>query len=187
MQQMTAEAQLEAVLFVAGEPVAMERLAKGLGWSREATEEAVERLRSEYATSPERGLALLIHEGMVELMTRPECGALVAKWTEGEGQEALSKAALEVLATIAYREPITRSALEAIRGVNCQMTLRNLLLRGLIDRRDEDDIRGYTYTLSSDCLKYLGLRRKEDLPEYEALSQDERLVALEQTPESSAS
>jgi segregation and condensation protein B len=177
----TRKAQFEAILFVAGEAVALDRLAKVLDVSREETEVLAEELRADYAQSSDRGLSLLIHQGTAELVTRPECGAVVAEWTQAEGQESLSKAALEVLATIAYREPITRSGIEAIRGVNCQMTLRNLLLRGLIDRQDEDAVRGYTYTLSSDCLKYLGVTRKEDLPDYETLSRNERLTLLEKT------
>ena len=181
MTQVNIYAQLEALLFAAGEPVELDRLADTLALSREELETAVAQLQTSYQQSADRGLAVILHQGMIELVTRPEYSELVSVWMQASKKEALSKAALEVLAIVAYREPITRSAIEAIRGVNCQMTLRTLLLRGLVDRQEEDAIRGYTYTLSFDCLKYLGLSRKEDLPEYEELSQDERLTALERT------
>lgn len=172
-------AQLEALLFAAGEPVELDRLSETLAISREELETVVAQLKAGYQQSVDRGLALVLHQGMIGLVTRPEYSELVSIWMQASKKEALSKAALEVLAIVAYREPITRSAIEAIRGVNCQMTLRTLLLRGLVDRQEGDALRGYTYTLSFDCLKYLGLSRREDLPEYEALSRDERLTALE--------
>jgi segregation and condensation protein B len=181
----TLQSALEAMLFVSPEPVALTALVELLESTRDEIEEALSALRTAYE-SPERGLALILHEGAVELVTRPEHGALIEKWRKSKTQESLSKVALEVLSVIAYRGPITRTEIESIRGVNCQYTLRNLLMRGLIERRDEDAVRGYSYVVSFDFLHHIGIERVEALPEYEALSRDERLTAVlgESTPPS---
>ena len=94
-------------------------------------------------------------------------------------QESLSKAALEVLAVIAYRGPIARAEIEAVRGVNCSVTVRNLLMRGLIDRYENaDDSRGYLYSVSFPFLRELGLSSVAELPDYETLTHDERLLSV---------
>jgi segregation and condensation protein B len=94
-------------------------------------------------------------------------------------QESLSKAALEVLAVIAYRGPIARAEIEAIRGVNCSVTLRNLLMRALIERKEnETDARGYLYSISFQFLKSLGLQSITELPEYTSLMHDERVLVV---------
>ncbi len=170
------QSMLEALLFVSGEPVEIARLTGVLDVEREAVEEALESLRAGYARGEGRGLALVFHEGAVELVTKSEYGALIEDWQQSAAKESLSKVALEVLAVVAYRAPVTRAEIEAIRGVNCQFTLRNLLLRGLIERQDEGGVRGYSYTVTIDFLKHLGLERVGDLPEYAALSEDERLT-----------
>lgn len=179
MTATTAESLLEALLFSAGEPVSVEALSRGAHIDRETTEEALERLRVRYRDSVS-GLGLIFHEGIVELTTKPELGEFVQEFVKFKMQDALSKAALETLSVIAYRGPVSRSDIEAIRGVNCQFTLRNLLLRGLIERQDVDAIRGYSYMVSFDFLKHLGLERTEDLPEFDILSRDERLVVIQE-------
>ena len=83
-----------------------------------------------------------------------------------------------MLAIVAYREPIMRIDIEAIRGVQCAYTLRNLLLRGLIERRDQKSHRGYVYTLSFAFLRMLGLENVQQLPDFEKLSKDERIASL---------
>ena len=168
---------LEALLFVSAEPVALERLIAVLGVERDALEEALSGLVEEYAR-PGRGLSLVFHDGVVELVTKPGHAPLIEDWQKTATQETLSKVALEVLAVVAYRGPVSRIEIEAVRGVNCQFSLRNLLMRGLIERRDDEGVRGYSYVVSLDFLKHLGLERVEDLPEYTALAQDERLTTV---------
>lgn len=168
---------MEAVLFTAGEPVSAEKLTQVVSASREAMEEALSSLQEKYRAE-ESGLRLMAYDGMVEIVTNPDFAPYLEEFSKTTMQEGLSKAALEVLSIIAYRGPVTRTEIEAIRGVNCQFSLRNLLLRGLIDRRDEEAARGYSYAVSFDFLRHLGLERREDLPDYEILSQDERLRSV---------
>lgn len=165
---------LEAVLFAAGEPVSFQRLAKALSTDVPSVETALGELAERLSGS---GLALVRHDGSAELVTASESAAAVEAFQKNERQDALSRAALEVLSVIAYRGPVSRNEIESIRGVNCSFTLRNLLLRGLIEREEGESGRGYAYRVSFDFLKHLGIDGTASLPDFEALSQDERVLA----------
>lgn len=179
MAELSLHQQIEALLFVSGEPLEKTHLAKVLERTKVEIGTALEELRDKYQNDPMSGLMLLEHDESAELVTRSECSQVVTTFTKATLQEDLSKAALEVLAIVAYRSPITRAEIESIRGVNCSFTLRNLLLRGLLDRFDNpEDTREYLYRPTVALLEKLGLGRIEDLPQYQELSQDERLTAV---------
>lgn len=179
---------LEALLFVSGEPLPLLKIEKILGLSGRTLEETVGALREKYATDPERGLVLLEERQAILLATKPEQSRYVEALSKSFLQETLSKAALEVLAIVAYRGPIARADIDAIRGVNCSFTLRNLLLRGLIDRRgNPDDGRGYVYEPTFRFLQTLGIGKREELPDYRDLSNDRRITALLETSETEES
>lgn len=167
---------LESLLFVSGEPVSFARIAKILGIKEQDVSMHVASLAEKYQRDEKSGLMLITKEKKILLATKPENGSCIEELTKSALQEHLSKPALEVLSIIAYRSPITRSEIEAIRGVNCSFTVRNLLLRDLIERRENpNDAREYVYYPTFRFLQSLGLQRTEDLPEYVAMSQDERL------------
>jgi segregation and condensation protein B len=96
----------------------------------------------------------------------------------GELNADLSRSSLETLSIIAYKGPVTRSQIEAIRGVNCSYVLRSLLMRGLIERKEASDIRGYIYEISFDFLKKMGISSAKNLPDWENLSKDEKVEEL---------
>lgn len=170
---------LESLLFLSGEPMSVLSLSKILKKSEDETREALERLAKKYTEDTESGIMLIFHDKSVRLTTKPENSEVIETLTKSTLQESLSRAALEVLTIIAYRSPITRSEIESIRGVNCSFTLRNLLLRGLIERSgNPSDARGYIYSPSFRLLETLGLESVAKLPDYETLSQDERLQVL---------
>lgn len=176
MSEISHQAGLEALLFISGEPVLRARLRALLDLDEASFEKEVAALRERYAGNPESGLMLIEHDGKIELATKPSAGKLVESLTKSTLQESLSKAALEVLSIIAYRGPIARAEIEAIRGVNCSYTLRALLLRGLIERQgNPDDARGYLYRPAFAFLEHLGVARVQDLPDYVALSLDPRM------------
>ena len=179
---MTSEykvAVVESLLFVSGEPIALGRLAKILNISEDEILALVEILTEKYSADAQCGLQIIIKDGHVELATKPENASFVEALTKSALQENLSKTALEVLSIIAYRAPITRAEIESIRGVNCSFTLRNLLLRDLIEREgNPTDARGYVYLPTFRFLESLGLQRISELPDYVTLSQDERLKIL---------
>jgi segregation and condensation protein B len=170
---------LESLLFIGGEPLSFARLEKILGLSEKEVALCVQVLGEKYAKDTGCGLMIIVKDHKAVLATKPENAKFVEALTKSSLQENLSKAALEVLAIVAYRSPITRAEIEAIRGVNCSFTVRNLLLRDLIERRgNPEDARGYVYFPTFRFLQHLGIRNTEALPDYEALARDERLKMI---------
>ncbi len=181
MTSPSLQSKLEALLFISGEPIAEHRLMELLHIDQSELTQVIQALKKRYSEDSQVGLMLIEHQGKVEMATKKDLATLIEAFTKTTLQDALSKAALEVLAIIAYRAPIARSDIEAIRGVNCSYTLRALLIRGLIERRgNPTDARGYMYWPAFQFLEHLGLSRIEDLPDYQSLSQDERMHVISQ-------
>jgi segregation and condensation protein B len=170
---------LEAILFVSGEPVALTRLEKTLDMTTTELAELILALEEKLAHDEASGLQLITHAKSLSLATKGLYTSFVEQFTKTALQETLSRAALEVLAIIAYRAPMARSEIEAIRGVNCNFTLRNLLLRDLIERiGNPEDSRGYLYQPTFKFLQSLGISSVSALPDFETLKNDERLLGL---------
>lgn len=178
MEQEKLQSAVESILFVSGEPVRKSKLAKILAEKIEEVEKALIALGEKYS-QPASGLMLLEKGDEVQLVSNPQNAHHVEQLVRNELQDSLSNAALEVVSIVAYRGPIAKSEIEAIRGVNCSYTLRNLLLRGLIERNDNPrDNRGYVYSVSFDFLKKLGVGDVKKLPQYDILSVDERINSV---------
>jgi len=170
---------LESLLFVSGEPLSYGRLAKTLDISEAEGRALVEEMAKRYEGRVESGLMLIRDDASVVLATKPSNTLVVEALTKSALQENMSKAALEVLSIIAYRAPVSRAEIDAIRGVNCSFTLRNLLLRDLISREgNPNDSRGYLYRPTLRFLQVIGLEKADQLPDYETLSKDERLQMI---------
>lgn len=178
MDQEKLKSAIESILFISGEPVKISRIIKITGAAKPEVENALMVLSGEYSSSG-RGFVIIRKEEEVQLATNPANAALIEDLVKSEIQENLSKASLEVLAIVAYRGPLTRAEVEAIRGVNCSFTVRALLMRGLLERVDNPkDNRSYLYKISFDFLKKLGLESIERLPDFEKLSKDERIDSI---------
>ncbi len=161
-------AALEALLFAHGEPVEKRELEKMLGVDSEALSAAVVQLRGDLEG---RGLVVLENGEHIELRTAPEASELVMKLRERDLARDLGKAPLEVLAVVAYRGGATRSEVDWVRGVNSTASLRTLLMRGLVNaKEDPSDKRRMRYEITTDALAHLGVTRREDLPRYNELS-----------------
>lgn len=157
-------AVLESILFVHGEPISLEKLSKAIDSPKDKVESALAELKKTLDSS---GLVLLEKDGEYQLGSKPEYAKYIQEFLKTEFSEEMSPAALEVATIIAYRGPITRVEIEYLRGVNSSFTLRNLLIRGLVERfENPKDARSYLYRISFDFLKHLGLKRLEDLPQY---------------------
>lgn len=170
---------LESLLFISGEPLSFSRLAKTLAVSEKEVADGIQMLSEKYTDDAECGLMIIMKDSKAVLATKSENVKFVEALTKSSLQENLSKAALEVLAIVAYRSPITRAEIEAIRGVNCSFTVRNLLLRDLIERRgNPENARGYIYFPTFRLLQSLGIKDTESLPDYETLAKDERLKMI---------
>ncbi|MDD5464391.1 MAG: SMC-Scp complex subunit ScpB [Candidatus Moranbacteria bacterium] len=178
MEQEKLMSVIESILFVSGEPIKRAKLAKIVGLGGEEIDAALAVLSEKYALAGS-GLSLLVKGEEVQLVSNPENAEFIEKLVKSELQDSLSNAALEVVSIIAYRGPISKTEIEAIRGVNCAYTLRNLLLRGLIERSDNpNDSRGYVYAITFDFLKKMGIESVKNLPEYGILSADERINSI---------
>ena len=170
--------QIESILFLSGEAVKIFRISKITGATKPEVENALLLLNEKY--SGERsGIVILRKEEEAQMATSPENAEILEQLVKSEIQENLSRAGLEVLAIVAYRGPINRLEIEAIRGVNCSFTLRSLMMRGLLERiENPKDSRGYLYKISFDFLKKMGLERIDQLPDFETLSKDERIDSI---------
>ena len=172
------KSQIESILFLSGEAVKISRIAKITGVTKPEVENALMLLQDKYA-GEKSGIVILRKEEEAQMATSPENAEILEQLVKSEIQENLSRAGLEVLAIVAYRGPINRLEVEAIRGVNCSFTLRSLLMRGLLERiENPKDSRGYLYKISFDFLKKMGLERIEQLPDFETLSKDERIDSI---------
>lgn len=165
-------AALEALLFIYGEPLEIIKILKILKQQSADLDEAVVKTALQtlqaQLESDERGLSLMVHDRQAQLVTKPGFKGLLQEIVKEELHEALTGAALETLAIISYAGPVPRSTIDYIRGVNSTFILRNLLLRGLIDRsQDPNRANTYIYKASFEFLRYLGLSKVNDLPEYQ--------------------
>jgi segregation and condensation protein B len=153
---------LVALLFAADEPLALDDLARLL----EARPSALQRVAQLLADRPPPGLLLQRDDDRLQLVTAPGSARYVRRLRGLEEQARLSRAALEVLAVIAYRQPATRAEIEAIRGVNGDRALATLLARGLIAEvgRKETVGRPVLFGTTLGFLEHLGLRSLDDLP-----------------------
>jgi len=169
--------QIEAVLFISPRPLTKLKLVALLESDKEAIAQAIKELKADYA-SRDGGLAVLEHENEVQLVTSANVATLVRKFLKEELTGELTRPSLETLTIIAYRGPITKSDLEKIRGVNCSIILRNLMIRGLV-QAEEDKKRLMTYyTVSTDFVRHLGLTAIKDLPQYDELHDPEVVERL---------
>ncbi|MDK2856098.1 MAG: segregation and condensation protein [Bacillota bacterium] len=165
MHSESVTALLEALLFAAGRPLTIKELANAAGLSLEDTELGLEELRRTLADA-RRGLVLREVAGGVQLFTRPEFAPYVRRLLQPAERPRLSQAALETLAIIAYRQPITRQEIEAVRGVRVDQVLFTLEERGLITEVGRKDAPGrpVLYGTTPAFLRSLGLASLKDLP-----------------------
>ena len=157
--------QLESILFLKGEPVSVSRLAKTLDKKEEEINISLEQLSKQLEN---RGVRLVRNGNEVVLATAPESAEILKSIVKSEFDSELSKASLETLSIILYKNTASRAEIDYIRGVNSSFILRNLLVRGLIERCP-DPRRPYVflYNVSFDFLKHMGLAKQEELPEYQ--------------------
>lgn len=165
MTFMPLDAQIEAILFWKGESVSLKKLGDILKKSEDEIEVGVAELRVKLEN---RGVQLIRKENEVMLGSHAEMGPIIEALTKEELVKDLGKAGLETLSIILYRGPVTRRDIDYIRGVNSQFILRNLLIRGLVERvSNPTDQRTFLYKPTFELLAHLGLRTLEELPEFE--------------------
>ena len=168
-QSMNQKSIIESLLFTSGHPLSQKKMAEILGILESDVEKSLKELAVDYEQNS-RGLRLVFFDNKVQLVIAPESKEAMEKLVKSEFEEELSQAALETLAIVAYRGPVSRAAIENLRGVNCSFILQSLAIRGLIDKKNNPkDGRSYIYNVTFDFLKHLGLNQIEDLPNYNEL------------------
>lgn len=164
---LTPPAAAHALLFASGESIEKKELAKLLDMSLAELKPVLKALT---ASLKESGVTVVETDTDVELRTTPEASVIVKKLREAELARDLGKASLETLAVIAYQTGATRGEVDWVRGVNSSTSLRTLLLRGLIEgREDPTDKRRIRYSLTTEALAHLGVASADDLPRAEEL------------------
>jgi len=162
---MSKLSQFEALLFYYGEPITLKKIASLLEIEEKEVQTLIDEFQKKLSSDSDRGVRLVVHGGMVQLLTKPETGDIIQKIMKDEFREELTPASLETLSLIAYLGPVSRLTIDFIRGVNSSFTVRNLFLRGLIDREIGKG-NAYSYKPSIQFLSHLGISSVEDLPEY---------------------
>lgn len=168
---------LESILFASTKPVSVSTLKTLLDTSSEVLREAIDDAKLRFNTETS-GIHLMEHEGKLQFVTNPSQAMIVAALVKEEVSGELTRPSVETLTIIAYRGPITKPEIEQIRGVNCSLIIRNLLVRGLIDEADDVERLQPVYTVSSDFLRHLGLHAITDLPEYAELHENTKITEL---------
>lgn len=175
---MSLSSQLESILFVASKPLSVKNLAKFLEKPEADIQSALLELQQSRRDS---GVIVLEANGVWQMATQADNVEVVKDFLNSDLREKLTEATLEVLAIIAYRQPISKAEIEAIRGVNSQYSIRHLLMRGMIEKiSNPNDARGSLYQVTTEFLQHLGLQSIHDLPEFE------KLVAHIKLPETPA-
>ena len=164
-EEISKIAEIEALLFQYGEPTSIKKISNILDIKRESCETLINQYESELNENEKRGLTILRKGDKVQLVTKPVLKRISLKIAKKEFAEELTPAALEVLTIIAYLGPILKTTIDFTRGVNSNYILRNLLIRGLIEREQAGHT--YNYQVTFDFLKHLGIGSIEKLPDFE--------------------
>lgn len=175
--ELSLPALLEGLLFVAAEPVSPSQLAAALDLTVTSVEKGLDELDENLRT---RGLRLQRHAGRVQLTTAPELAESVERFLGLEATSRLSRAALETLAIIAYQQPVTRPAVDAVRGVNSDGVIKSLLSKGLLQEvgRSEGPGRPILFGTTPEFLQHFGLNSLTELPPLNLPDDNERDVDL---------
>lgn len=164
---------IEAILFVSGEPVQLGAVARALEVTELEVSAAADELASDYDYN-RRGICLKRFGSHIQLSTRPDYAPQIEKLLQPIQKQLLSQAALETLAVVAYKQPVTRLDIEAVRGVKCDYSVQSLMNKGLIEEvgRKETLGRPILYGTTDAFLSHFGLTSLEDLPQPPESQQD---------------
>lgn len=167
MNQENLDKKIEAVLFYKNEPIEISKLTKILESKEDEIRSGVAKLKQRLENS---GLCIIETNNEISLATSPENSDLLEKIARDEMSSEIGKAGLETLSIILYKGGVSRREIDYIRGVNSSFILRNLTVRGLVERVQSDqDKRLLVYRPTISLFAHLGIRNKEELPEYDIL------------------
>ncbi|TQR38479.1 SMC-Scp complex subunit ScpB [Lysinibacillus sphaericus] len=176
---MMLQSRIEALLFVVGDDgLTIKQLSQLLGEPEELVVQTMEVLKTTYEEDLARGVTIKEMAGVYQLITKSDLADTIQRLVENPTAQSLSQASLEVLAIVAYKQPITRVAIEDLRGVKCERPIQTLVSRGLIKEvgRSEGTGRAILYGTTKEFLNYFGLNSMDEMPPLP----EEELVEQEQ-------
>src|SRR3972149_4002855 len=174
------ENKIEAILFWKGEPMSRKKLAEILKVGQTELNEGIEKLKENLSG---RGIVLIEKENDLMLGTMPELSKLIEDLQKEELNKDHSKASLETLSIILYKNGANRAEIDYIRGVNSSFTLRALSIRGLVEKTtDPKDSRRYIYKPSFELLSFMGVKSVEELPDYSEVNNGIEIAAKNSPP-----
>lgn len=168
------KSQLESLFFIATRPLTIKEIAKLTGEKLEIVETAVEELRT-YYQKENKGIQIIKHNSQFQMVSSSKNSDLIQSFIQDETSGELTRPSLETLTIIAYREPVSKLDLDRIRGVNCSLILRNLLVRGLVKAEKNKAQEETFYSVTLDFLRFLGVNDITELPDYDKLSQEDTI------------
>ena len=174
---MRTKSLLESLLFISGKPMSEKKLAEILNIDKSEIRVLANELTEEYNKS-EKGIHVIKAGMSYQMVTSPDNSKIIKEFIKSEQTGELTGPSLETLTIIAYRSPVTKAELEQIRGVNCGLIIRNLLIKGLIEAHEDQEKMVTVYNITFDFLRFLGLNRAEELPDFEKLNSNENLERL---------
>ncbi|MFH1426150.1 MAG: SMC-Scp complex subunit ScpB [Candidatus Kerfeldbacteria bacterium] len=171
------QSKIESLLFLESKPLTLKKIAATCAAPVNEVEEALRQLQAEY---DERGggVVVVLEGGNVQLATSKKNAEFINGYIAAEEAGELTRPSLETLTIIAYRGPVSKSEIELIRGVNCSLILRNLLIRGMVEEVGETESGSPLYRVTLDFLRFLGLNKAADLPDYDELNKNTNLQEL---------
>lgn len=170
---MALKSQIESLLFISNKALSVKKLASLTKAKTQDVRKALDALVDEYNSAQDKGIRIIKNIDEFQMMTSPENSKLVSDFIKDETTGELTRPSLETLTIIAYRGPITKAELEQIRGVNCSLILRNLMIRGLVEMIEDKKTMNTYYRVTMSFLKFLGVESVEQLPNYRRLSSNQ--------------
>lgn len=171
---MSIKAKIESLLFVSAKPITIKEMASLIKKDVGEIQAAAEELGRDYQDK-KGGLDIIKNGSAYQMVSAAESSSLIQDFIKAETDGELTRPSLETLTIIAYRGPIAKFDLERIRGVNCSLILRNLLLRGLIEAKFDKKKKEIFYNITFDFIRFLGINDISQLPDYERLHKDDTL------------
>lgn len=169
--------KIESLLLYATKPMKRKALLKHTGSQISDLEKAVTVVKEKF-NNTSSGIHLMDHDDALQFVTAPDQAVMIEKVFASEMTGELTKPALETLTIISYRGPINKPELELIRGVNCSLIIRNLMMRGLISESKSESEMMPVYRVAPEFLQFLGMTETKELPKFEELSSHQLLEEL---------
>ncbi len=168
------KSKIESLLFISAKPMTAGQLAGLLKAEKKEIIKSADELLTDYKKN-QTGIQIIKDGLKYQMVSTPENAKVIQEFIKDETTGELSKPSLEALTIIAYRGPVAKIDLDRIRGVNCALILRNLLIRGLIEGKFDKNKHETYYTVTFDFIRFLGLNEITDLPDYGRLHQDDTI------------